>query len=254
MGQSLASLLKVNPLTASVTTDAKFRLPQHLKDMGAGKRWDQVHFNETGEEFAGPNYKGMGYAGRLRNAVGSDMTEWSQTGSLYGEGKGGPLVEYPLIVPGMDSADVQWMLSRGFDLPRDGNQFTESDRASMERIERVARAHARKRIEQGLSPFASAGEEDRDLYRGHSLETNDFYDYEAAIAAGARPDASGHWPSKWKREGHPNIVVGGFHTQTGERVPGTRRMGEQELIKNGWPPKTARRLAAMPEPATDEIK
>jgi|TARA_R110002110_G_scaffold403854_1_gene621818 hypothetical protein len=166
-GQSLASLLKVNPLTASVTTDAKFRLPQHLIDRGLGKRWDQVHFNETEEKFAGPNYKGMGYAGRLRNAGGSDMTEWSQTGSLYGEGKGGPLIEYPLIVPGMDSADVRWMLSRGYlQLPR--NQFTESDQASMGRIERVAQAHARKRIEQGLSPFASAGEEDRDLYRGLS--------------------------------------------------------------------------------------
>ena len=255
---------KVNPLTPSVTTDAKFRLPQHLIDRGYGKRWDQVLYEEAKEKaeargetvdpdagFLSPNYKGSGYAGPLRNAVGSNMTEWSQSGSLYAEG--GPIVEYPLIVPGMDSADVRWMLSRGFDLPRDSDQFTESDRASMERIERVARAHARKRIEQGLSPFASAGEEDRDLYREHSLETNDFYDYNAAIAAGARPGKDGHWSSEWKLEGHPTMVVGGFHTQTGERVPGTRRMGEQELINKGWRPEDARSLAAMPEPATDEI-
>jgi hypothetical protein len=166
MAQSLASLLAPTP---QVTTDEKFRLPQHLKDMGAGKRWDQRHFDKTGEKFAGPNYKGMGYAGRLRNAGGSDMTEWSQTGSLYGEGEAGPLVEYPLIVPGMAPEDVQWMLSRGYlNFPR--NQFTERDRDSMERIERVARDHARMRIEQGLSPFASKGEENRDLYRDLLIE------------------------------------------------------------------------------------
>ncbi len=43
-----------------------------------------------------------------------------------------------------------------------------------------------------------------------------FYDYRAAWKAGAKPDITGHWPSQFKREGHPNIVVGGIDTRTGE--------------------------------------
>jgi hypothetical protein len=44
------------------------------------------------------------------------------------------------------------------------------------------------------------------------------YDYRAAYAAKAEPDASGHWPSAYKREGHPNLVVDGVNTKTGEAV------------------------------------
>ncbi len=76
-----------------------------------------------------------------------------------------------------------------------------------------------------------------------------FYDYRAAFRAGAAPDASGHWPSDFKRAGHQNLVVGGFHTQTGERVPGTpRAKTADELVALGWDPATAARLAQMPEP------
>jgi hypothetical protein len=45
-----------------------------------------------------------------------------------------------------------------------------------------------------------------------------FYDYRAAFMAGAEPDASGHWPSEFKREGHPRMIVDGVNTKTGERV------------------------------------
>jgi hypothetical protein len=74
-----------------------------------------------------------------------------------------------------------------------------------------------------------------------------FYDYRAAFKAGAKPDASGHWPSDFKRAGHPNMVVGGFNAQTGERVLGTPVASEAELIKLGWDPATAKRLAASQE-------
>lgn len=77
-----------------------------------------------------------------------------------------------------------------------------------------------------------------------------FYDYRAAFRAGAKPDASKHWPSQFKRAGHPNEVVGGFNTRTGERVPGTKRASEAELVKSGWDSDTAKRLAQMPEPKT----
>lgn len=76
-----------------------------------------------------------------------------------------------------------------------------------------------------------------------------FYDYRAAFRAGAYPDDTGHWPSDFKMEGHPNMVVGGFHVQTGERVPNTpRAQSVQELIDLGWEPETATRLMEIPEP------
>lgn len=47
-----------------------------------------------------------------------------------------------------------------------------------------------------------------------------YYDYRAAWQAGATPDsASGwHWPSEFKLPGHPNLIVDGINTKTGERV------------------------------------
>lgn len=73
-----------------------------------------------------------------------------------------------------------------------------------------------------------------------------FYDFRAAFRAGATPDATGHWPSQFKKEGHPNLVVGGFDTRTGARVPGTARASEADLIRQGWSPIDAMRLAAGP--------
>ena len=76
-----------------------------------------------------------------------------------------------------------------------------------------------------------------------------FYDYRAAFGAGAEPDATGHWPSQFKKPGHPAMVVGGFHVQTGARVPGVPRAKDAaELVRLGWDPATAVRLAATPEP------
>jgi hypothetical protein len=92
----------------------------------------------------------------------------------------------------------------------------------------------------------------QDWYKGmsqeHDLAPNpdspdQFYDYRAAHAAGAKPDETGHWPSTYKREGHPNMVVGGFHVQTGQRVPGAPlAKSVQELVELGWDPQTAARL------------
>ena len=44
------------------------------------------------------------------------------------------------------------------------------------------------------------------------------YDYRGAWAAGAEPDESRHWPSEFKLEGHPNLIVQGVDTRTGEPV------------------------------------
>jgi hypothetical protein len=43
-----------------------------------------------------------------------------------------------------------------------------------------------------------------------------FYDYRAAFLSGAAPDESGHWPSKFKTEGHPRMVLDGINTKTGK--------------------------------------
>ena len=73
----------------------------------------------------------------------------------------------------------------------------------------------------------------------------DVYDFRAAMMSGAQRDASGHWPSDFKRDNHPSLVVGGFNTKTGQRVPGAKlASGVQELIALGWEPATARQLWA----------
>jgi hypothetical protein len=45
-----------------------------------------------------------------------------------------------------------------------------------------------------------------------------FYDYRAAFKAGAEPDSTGHWPSTFKRPGHPRTIVNGVDTKTGDQV------------------------------------
>lgn len=43
-----------------------------------------------------------------------------------------------------------------------------------------------------------------------------FYDYRGAYEAGVRaPNQEGHWPSEFKLEGHPRMVLGGVNTKTG---------------------------------------
>jgi hypothetical protein len=85
------------------------------------------------------------------------------------------------------------------------------------------------------------------MSKRHGLDPNpegQFYDYRAAFKAGAEPDSvGGHWPSQFKQAGHPNEVVGGFNTRTGERVPGTRQASEVELVRLGWDPVTAKQLS-----------
>jgi diguanylate cyclase (GGDEF)-like protein len=43
-----------------------------------------------------------------------------------------------------------------------------------------------------------------------------FYNYRAAFRSGAEPDETGHWPSKFKREGHPDLIIDGVDTRTNE--------------------------------------
>ena len=40
-----------------------------------------------------------------------------------------------------------------------------------------------------------------------------WYDYRKAFKSGAKPDKSGHLPTKYKREGHPRRHIGGFRVE-----------------------------------------
>jgi len=47
-----------------------------------------------------------------------------------------------------------------------------------------------------------------------------FYDYRAAFQAGVEPTikSNWHWPSQFKKEGHPHLVLNGVNTKTGKSV------------------------------------
>jgi hypothetical protein len=101
---------------------------------------------------------------------------------------------------------------------------------------------------RALRPKAQLAEENfQKWYGGHAeklgLDKNPdapehFYDYRAAFKAGAGPDESGHFPSQYKREGHPRMVVDGINTKTGERAqsqPGAGPAGPQDSGKRDEP-------------------
>jgi hypothetical protein len=46
-----------------------------------------------------------------------------------------------------------------------------------------------------------------------------YYDWRAAFRAQAMPTEEGHWPSQFKTAGHPNLVIEGIDTRTGQPVP-----------------------------------
>jgi len=39
------------------------------------------------------------------------------------------------------------------------------------------------------------------------------YNWRGAFRAGAKPDESGHWPSKFKKKGHPRLIIDGKDTR-----------------------------------------
>jgi hypothetical protein len=86
----------------------------------------------------------------------------------------------------------------------------------------------------------------KEWYKGWSEETGlnpnpddpgHFYDYRAAYRAGAYPQADDqgvfHWPSAFKLEGHPNMVVGGVNTKTGQPVTPQPQEPEPTYLTGG---------------------
>ena len=99
-----------------------------------------------------------GYLGPQTNIDGSTMTEFS-TDMEDG-------TEIPSLVPGQSEESLEYMRNmpkgQGFDL----NKPTEAE------IVRVAREHAKRRIEQGKSPFYQDGEEEQTLGTSNVLNGN----------------------------------------------------------------------------------
>jgi len=59
-----------------------------------------------------------------------------------------------------------------------------------------------------------------------------FYDYRAAFNEGVTgPDETGHWPSKFKLEGHPRMIIDGINTKTGANVNNSLYEIAQRLLK-----------------------
>jgi hypothetical protein len=70
-----------------------------------------------------------------------------------------------------------------------------------------------------------------------------FYDYRAAYLAKAAPDQGGHWPSEFKLEGHPDLIVGGYDTRDGTpRIPYRQDRDVESLVGKGWDRETAEQL------------
>jgi len=80
-----------------------------------------------------------------------------------------------------------------------------------------------------------------------------FYDYRAAYQTGVRgPDETGHWPSQFKTEGHPNLVIGGVDTRTGqpiEKKPIPMAQPQQPLLPSETSP-----LATIPYMALKSLR
>jgi hypothetical protein len=142
--RSPAGLQSRAVVTPRVTTTETFR----VGDLGpnyAGPR-----YNSVTDQMDSPYNKGMGWFGPLINADKDLMTEYSRSGSIVA---GADRVDYPLLVPTLDEAQVRFLID---DAIRPGK-----DRKPVripEAIEIKARDWARKRINQGLSPFAQEGE------------------------------------------------------------------------------------------------
>ena len=58
---------------------------------------------------------------------------------------------------------------------------------------------------------------DRWLLNPDPDDPSHFYDYRAAYRAGIGPDPFGHWPSRFKLDGHPRMYLEGVNTRTGEQ-------------------------------------
>lgn len=90
--------------------------------------------------------------------------------------------------------------------------------------------HAQRRFDEGKIAHIERKAKEQEFQRWYSMVAKQqgldpdpdnplhYYDYRAAHAAGAEPGPDGHWPSEFKRPGHPNLIVEGRDTRDGTIV------------------------------------
>lgn len=83
-----------------------------------------------------------------------------------------------------------------------------------------------------------------------------YYDYRAAYKANAEPDESGHWPSQFKLEGHPNLYINGIDTRTGmpQSSSGSEKKHEWEDLSPIDAPRTNDWADLDPAPPPEKQK
>lgn len=149
IGEDLA-LLKAQVGGAGLTKEHKRTIVASYSDMPELSEF--LHITEspvgttvtTGENIrADGTEKGTGYFGVLKTKDGRDATEMS-----IGVEMNGKETEIPTLVPTLSEEEKQYLLNTPIE-----NHFT-ADKKMFNQIRRKAEAHARKRIEEGKSPFA----------------------------------------------------------------------------------------------------
>ena len=200
----------------------------------------------------------------IPNPVGGDSTVYSASFNIDGQEVLLPLADEGRILT-KDEA-VQKYLATGkhlgtFNDPASATQYAgqlHDDYARGRYDMRPAVSHP-PLVRSKLAPIILKKEREYQNWlqaRGVRPQEQEVYDYRSAMMAGEERDKSGHWSSDYKydftndpsmagtgRRTHPDIVVGGFHTKTLQRVPTAPLAGSvEELIILGWEPKTAQHL------------
>ena len=135
-------------LSPQVTTTETAR----LGDLGPNFYGGSPRHNVATGQVDSPFNKGLGYFGPLTldNDPGGSMTEYSRTSNFEGTD-----VEYPLLVPTLTRDEVQWLRV---------NADTADPSTIPPSIARKAEDHAKKRMREGQSPFASVDEQNLEQY------------------------------------------------------------------------------------------
>lgn len=126
-----------NPITPNKTPSLqqKMRMADRNMDLGSMPKDDMTRVDGTRKS-------SRGFLGPIKNKRGQTMTEVSVEGDIAGEE-----VLFPLLVPTLTDAELK--------IIQDNDGFEGRAKDIPKRILKKAKAHARKRIKQGLNPFST---------------------------------------------------------------------------------------------------
>ena len=126
-----------NPITPNKTPSLqqKMRMADRNMDLGSMPKDDMTRVDGTRKS-------SRGFLGPIKNKRGQTMTEVSVEGDIDGEE-----VLFPLLVPTLTDAEIK--------IIQDNDGFEGRAKDIPERILKKAKAHAKKRIKQGLNPFST---------------------------------------------------------------------------------------------------